>query len=153
MIKDRAAVRAQEEYEKAISAFNADDLGAAAFYLGAMAHYIGDVSQYGHSVPFEHHHGDYESWVGRRTKRFDGGTFEQYIQSDNLVNRSPYTAVKFISKRTAGGRGDILWANKMDELYHEKADNQEYLDSIGESLNYGVNVLADVLHTFYLNTH
>jgi len=42
-------------------------------------------------------------------------------------------------------------STQIDELYPEKKDTQDYLDSIGTSLNYGVNVLADVLHTFYLN--
>ena len=53
MTKDRAAVRAREEYQKAVVAYQAGDAKAAAFYLGAMAHYIGDVSQYGHAVPWE----------------------------------------------------------------------------------------------------
>lgn len=149
--KDRIAKRAQEEYEKAIQAYQDGNHSAAAFYLGAMAHYIGDVSQYGHSVSFEGHHSDYESWVGRRTKAFNGGHFEAYIKLDSLVRRTPYTAVKRISKVTAGGRGRIIWAQQMDVLYPEKKDNHAYLDSIGHSLNKGVNELADVLHSFYLN--
>ena len=36
---------------------------------------------------------------------------------------------------------DSLWASKP----------QTYLDSIGHSLNLGVNELADVLHAFFLN--
>jgi hypothetical protein len=51
MVKDRAAQRAQEGYNKAAIAFRQGNPRAAAFYLGAMAHYIGDVSQYGHSIP------------------------------------------------------------------------------------------------------
>jgi len=151
MIKDRAAKRALEEYLKAVDAFRNHDTAAAAYYLGAMAHNVGAVSQYGHSVPFEHHHSDYEGWVGRRTDSFEAGTFESYIVPDGFVRRSSYTAVKLISKKTAGGSGQILWATRMDQLYPEKNDSQSYKDSIGASLNYGVNVLADVLHTFYLN--
>jgi hypothetical protein len=60
MVKDRAAQRAQEEYNKAAIAYRQGNSRAAAFHLGAMAHYIGDVSQYGHSVPNETHHSDYE---------------------------------------------------------------------------------------------
>jgi hypothetical protein len=116
-----------------------------------MAHYVGDVSQYGHAVPFERHHSDYEGWVGRRTKLFDDGTFENYVAPDRFVRRSSYTAVKYISKKTAGGSGQILWATRMDALYPEKNNNQTYQDSVGASLNYGVNALADILHTFYLN--
>ena len=74
---------------------------------------------------------------------------------DSLVRRTPYTAVKWTSKATAGGRGDILFATMMEELYHEKNDNTDrgraFQTSVGLSLNYGVNQLADVLHTFFLN--
>lgn len=150
--KDRAAVRAQEEYDKAVSAYNADELDNAAFYLGAMAHYIGDVSQYGHSVPFENIHSPYESWVGRRTKSRTDSLFNLYISVDNLVRRRPYTAVKRISKITAGGKGDIYRAFKMDSEYANKSNtNVGYMRSIGKSINLGANELADVLHTFYLN--
>jgi hypothetical protein len=149
MVKDRAAQRAQEEYNKAVIAFRQGNPRAAAFYLGAMAHYIGDVSQYGHSVPSEAHHSDYEGWVAQRTASFNGGTFESYITLDSLVRRSAYTAVKRISLATARGKGDILPAAEMDSRWPTKG--QAYLDSIGHSLNLGVNELADVLHTFFLN--
>lgn len=116
-----------------------------------MAHYVGDVSAYPHSVTFEQHHSDYENWVKRKTDSFNEGHFEQYIALDSLVRRTPYTAVKRISKATAGGKGKILWATRMDALYPEKNNSQEYFDSVGHSLNLGVNELADVLHTFHLN--
>lgn len=56
MTKDRAAQRAQEEYNKAALVYRQGSPRAAAFYLGAMAHYIGDVSQYGHTIPNEQQH-------------------------------------------------------------------------------------------------
>jgi zinc dependent phospholipase C len=149
--KDRAALRAQEEYSKAVIAYERGNLDHAAFYLGAMAHYIGDVTQYGHSYPNEVHHSDYEGWVGRRTKEFSPNEFDSYISLDNLTRRRPYTAVKRISKLTAKGDGMVLSAVEMDSLYSQKNTHQGYKDSIGHSLNYGVNELADVLHTFYLN--
>jgi hypothetical protein len=110
-----------------------------------MAHYIGDVSQYGHSIPSEVHHSDYEGWVAQRTASFNGGTFESYVTLDSLVRRSAYTAVKRIPLATARGKGDILPAAQMDSLWSTK------LDSIGHSLNLNVNELDDVLHTFFLN--
>jgi len=42
-------------------------------------------------------------------------------------------------------------AEIMDGLYQGNPKPQNFIDSIGESLNYGVNELVDVLHTFYLN--
>ena len=38
----------------------------------------------------------------------------------------------------------------MDDL-NEGGRPQKFVDSVGESLNLGVNELADVLHTFFLN--
>lgn len=149
MLNDRAAVRAQEEYAKAVLAFQQEEPGHAAYYLGAMAHYIGDVSQYGHSWRDETHHGDYESWTSSRTASFSDGVFESFIQIDSLVRRTSYTAARRISQATFAGRGDILSAQEMDSLYSAKP--QEYLESIGASLNLAVNELADVLHTFVLN--
>ena len=118
-----------------------------------MAHYIGDVTAYVHSAPFgtKAHHSGYEGWVGRQTKEFDSDDFSSYINADSMIRRKPFTAVKRISKITAGGKGKILWATRMGALYPDKNDSQKYKDSVGGALNLGVNELADVLHRFYLN--
>ncbi len=151
MIRTRAAVRAQEEYSKAVVAYQEDNFSAAAFYLGAMAHYIGDVSQYGHTIPDEswNIHKKYENWAKSRTLTFEAPTFRNYITLDTLVRRTPYTAVKRTSKVIARGKGKIIPAEQLDALYPVKGQN--YVDSTGASLNLAVNELADVLHTFYLN--
>ncbi|MEE9268646.1 MAG: zinc dependent phospholipase C family protein [Candidatus Krumholzibacteria bacterium] len=64
MVEDRSAVRAAEEYSKAVIAFEQGNPAHAAFFLGAMAHYIGDVSQYGHVFPDEVFHQTYENFIG-----------------------------------------------------------------------------------------
>jgi nucleoid-associated protein YgaU len=147
--QDRAAFRAKEEYLKAQSAIRQGQLSDAAFYAGAMAHYIGDTSQYGHSVDFEHHHSDYEGLISRRTDSFEEGEFETDIIADGLTEIDAYDAVVIISKSTAEGNGDIKSAEWMDINYNNR--NEEYFDSVGASLNLGVNTLADVLHTLYIN--
>ena len=114
-----------------------------------MAHYIGDVSQFGHTYPDEDNHSNYEGWVGRRTTEFDS-MFSVYLRESSLVRRVPSTAVRRISLRTNRGFGTILVAEEMDRLYDEGRP-QEFVDSIGESLNLAVNELADVLHRFFLN--
>lgn len=149
-LQDRAAVRAQEEYNKAVIAYEQGNHADAAFYLGAMAHYIGDVSQYGHSGLAERHHSDYESWVGSRSEP-DDQILSPFLIQTSLVRRTPYTAVKRISKITSAGNAEILEFSVMDATYELKEDNDEYLASIGSSLNLAVNELTDVLHTFYLN--
>ena len=148
--KDRAADRAQEEYEKAVTAYRNNNLSDAAFYLGAMAHYIGDVSQYGHSYPDETIHSLYEGWVGRRTKQLNGTVFDDYIVYNGSIRRRPYTAVKRISKATFGGRARILPATEMDAMYRDQKDTIEFKNSVGDSLNLAVNEMADVLYYFWV---
>ncbi len=63
--------------------------------------------------------------------------------------RTSNTAVKRMSLVVSRSDGAILSAEAMDAGYSNK--NQAYLDSVGESLNTGVNELADVLHRFWLN--
>jgi len=46
VVKDRAAQRAQEEFDRAKAALAAGNKPTAAFHAGAMAHYIGDLSQF-----------------------------------------------------------------------------------------------------------
>jgi hypothetical protein len=149
MLNDRPAVRAQEEYDKAVVAFQQGKPGHAAFFLGAMAHYIGDVSQYGHNYPDETVHSAYEVWGARLTSSFNGGTFEPAISLDSLVRRTPYTAVRRISRISFAGDGAILPATQMDGLFDTKPP--QFIASTGASLNVGVNELADVLHSFFLN--
>lgn len=149
-LQDRAAVRAQEEYHKAVVAYEQGNHAHAAFYLGAMAHYIGDVSQYGHSGPGEVNHSNYEGWVGRRSE-IEDEHFSPFLIQSSLVRRTPYTAVKRISKITSAGNGNVFSFSIMDATYELKDDNNEYFISIGHSLNLAVNELTDVLHTFFVN--
>ncbi len=149
-LQDRAARRAQEEYGKAVLAFQQGNESDAAFFLGAMAHYIGDVSQYGHSGPFEDHHPDYEKWASHQSELNDT-VFTPFLDESSLVRRTPYTAVKRISKATSGGKDDILSFAVMDANYANRNSDPDYLASTGNALNMAANELADVLHTFFLN--
>ncbi len=151
MIQDRAAIRAQEEYNKAVIAYEQGRFSDAAFYLGAMAHYVGDVSAYPHAIALEQYHSPYESWVRTRTDSYSEGVFESYLVLDRLSRRTPYAAVKTISKATSQGNKRIMSGVMMDQTYPDKKDHPGFLDSVGHSLNLGVNELADVLHTFYFN--
>ncbi len=132
--RDRCALRAREEYAKAVDAFEDGDEAAAAFFLGAMAHYVGDSSQFGHTYPDEVNHSNHESWTATRTDSFNEGHFEQYIQASSLVRRRPYTAVKRISLRVFRGEGAILPATTMDSKYRNDRD-QAFIDSTGNALN------------------
>ena len=154
MINDRAAVRAQQEFSKAVIAFEQGKHAHSVFYLGAMAHYIGDCAQYGHNYRAEKNHGNYEAWAAALTSSILASTFKHYIDPDTLVRRTAYTATRRVSHAVFVGRGDILPAPKMDLLFAPESPEfltPEFLNSVGESLNLAVNELADVLHTFFVN--
>ncbi len=63
---DAAAVRAAEEYAKAVDFYKAGNLEEAAKHLGIVAHYIADIAVFGHVMGAatiwgdEQHHSDYE---------------------------------------------------------------------------------------------
>ena len=149
-LRHRPAWRAREEYIKAANAFKKGNLSHAAYHLGAMAHYISDVSQFGHTISGEKNHHNYEVWVGEKIKFLSGSIFDNYIRYDGTTNRKPYTAVKRISRIIAKGEGKIRSAKFMDSKFLTEKETQAYMDSVGHSLNLGINELADVLHQFYL---
>jgi hypothetical protein len=149
--RDGAARRAREEYVKAANAFENGERGHAAFFLGAMAHYIGDVSQFGHTYPDEVIHSPYESWAAGQTKKSDDGVFEAFLVTKNRVQRTPFTAVKRISKAVFEGKGTILPATTMDTKCRNRERDDAFIASTGGALNLAVNDLADVLHRFFLN--
>jgi len=128
--KDRTAVLAQQAYDNAVTAYRADKLDDAAFFLGAMAHYIGDVS-------YANIHSD-TVWTDARSPALS--PFEQYVSPDRLVKRQPYSAVKRVSKNS-------------QEIYRTfgSAQDKAAPPAIGKSVNLGANELADVLHTFYVS--
>ena len=146
---NRAGLRAQQEYDNAVDAYADGDMAAAAYYLGAMAHYIGDVSQQGHAYPSEGQRSAYSRWLRLYTNGFKAGGLESYLEAGDLVRRRPYTAVTRIAQALSRGHGDILPAGQMNRLFADKT--QEWIDSLGASLNMAVNEIAGVLHRFYLN--
>ncbi len=85
-----------------------------------------------------------------RTASLNGGHFESAIQLDQLVTRTPYTAVRRVSRATGRGQGAILSARDMEDR-QDTREAPEFLASVAASLNFGANELADALHSFYRN--
>lgn len=149
--KDIAAVRSQEEYEKAVSAYRDGRPGHAAYYLGAAAHFIGDLSQYGHTIKGEVHHADFEEWVGSMTLSLNGsGVFEKFIKSAGLVSRTAYEAVALTGAFTHAGVPPVMSPATLDARYDPAAaPDPEIIISIGHTLNKAVNETANMMHGFY----
>jgi len=150
--EDDAALRAQEEYDKAKKALESQDFQAAAYYAGSMSHYIADVAVFGHVMgknsPWgnEKHHSDYEKYVQRRTDRYIDGAFEIYLIFDGELDATitAYQATYKVGYITTFGNGKTMPCMWMDKNNHWK--NQTFKDSCGDSLNRATNAITDVLY-------
>jgi hypothetical protein len=154
LVDDSSAKRAFEEFNKTLNFLKVGDYVNASKTAGAMAHYIADMAVFGHVMGTsttwgtENHHSDYESYVTDRTTSYQD-TFNSYLSFDgNLTILSAYNAtVTLAYDTTFGGSSNhnCVW---MDSEYDWS--NSAFSSRCGESLNLGVNAVADVLHTLYL---
>ena len=150
---DAAAVRAREEYMNAVNFFNAGNFDEAAKRLGMVTHYIADMAVFGHVMGAstawgaETHHSDYEDYTQVRTDSY-ADDFNGFLVFDgNLGALSAYDAALTLANDTtfdANGQCTCVW---MDQNYDW--NDATFKNRSGESLNLAVNLVADVLHTFY----
>lgn len=152
VIYDHPAVRADEEYKKAVAAFRNGQAGHAAYYLGAAMHYIGDMSQFGHTIKGETHHHDFEAWVATLTPTAKGSLFERFIfPNGTLEPRTAYDAVVRTGRFTWEGRAPVIPPKEMDSRYNGPAsvNDAAFINSIGLCLNKAANEAANMLFGFY----
>lgn len=154
LVEDDAAVRASEEYDSALYYLTIEDASNAAKHVGIMSHYIVDVAVFGHVMGVdtdwgvEQHHSDYENYVNARTSNYYDD-FNSYLSFDGaLTFLSAYNATKNLAYDTTFDEDGALTCVWMDENY--SWSNPTFRDRCGESLNLAVNILADVLHTLYI---
>jgi hypothetical protein len=152
---DAAALRAQEEFEKAQSLHLAGDVSGAVKRLGAMTHYISDVAVFPHVMGAstdwseEKHHSDYEKYVGQKTSSYEA-EFNVFLRFDGSLDLiSAYNATLMLAFDTTFDPDGDLSCVWMDNNYDW--DNPVFKNRCGESLNLAVNLIADVLHTFYVS--
>lgn len=150
---DSAATRAQEEYDQALNYARAGNWVNASKTLGAMVHYISDLAVFGHVMgaqtdwQAEVHHSDYEDYVDTRTDNYTD-TFNSYLVFDGaLTNISAYDATLRLAFNTTFGDNGLYKCTWMDQNYNWT--DPTFKGRAAESLNLGVNLVADVLHTFY----
>jgi hypothetical protein len=151
--EDDAAVRAQEEYVNAVNFYNAGNFEETAKRLGMVTHYIADMAVFGHVMGastawgVETHHSDYENYVQTRTNSYVDD-FDSFLVFDgNLATLSAYDAALTLANDTTfdeNGQYTCVW---MDQNYDW--NDATFKNRSGESLNLAVNLIADVLHTFY----
>ena len=156
-LQDNAsAVRAQEEYGEAVNFFKAGNLTKAVKKLGIVSHYISDLAVFGHvmgsktdwGAEDEYIHSDYEKRVNQCTNSYDD-IFNTYLVFDGVLsNITAYDVTLALAYDTTFDvDGDLtcVWMNQNYDW-----DNATFKNRCGESLNLTVNLVADVLHTFYV---
>ncbi|MEM2945116.1 MAG: zinc dependent phospholipase C family protein [Thermoproteota archaeon] len=151
---DASAKRAQEEFEKAVSLYLSGEVSGTVKRLGAMTHYVSDMAVFAHVMGSstdwgnEKHHSDYEDYVNRRTSSYNS-EFNVFLSFDGVLDTiSAYNATLRLAFDTTFDIDGGLTCVWMDRNYDW--NNPVFRNRCGESLNLAVNLVADVLHTFYL---
>jgi len=151
------ADRAQAMYQEAVDDVRSGDIGSAAKYAGAMTHYIDDLAVFGHVMGTytdwgaEHHHSDYESYVGNHTLGYDS-PYNQYLSFDGTLEQTTaYDVALHVAHDTTfddSGQGHTaVW---MDT--HYDWGNPAFVARMGASLNVAVNAVADALHSLWVES-
>lgn len=153
---DASAVRAQEEYDAAVAFYKSGDLVNASKRLGVMSHYIVDVAVFAHVMGADTDwgsenktvHSNYESYVNARTNSYTD-EFNSFLKFDGVLSEiSAYNATLMLAYDTTFDMDGDLNCTWMNQNYNW--NDSTFRNRCGESLNLAVNLLADVLHTFYM---
>jgi len=154
---DAAAVRASTVFGEVINHLRFGNSVKAAKYAGIMSHYIVDLAVFGHVMGSstdwgaEKHHDEYETYVNQGTSSYDA-EFNVFLSFDgNLTIISAYNATIYLAYDTTFDLDGDLTCVWMDQNYNWS--NPTFMDRCGESLNLAVNLLADVLHTLYVEAN
>jgi len=118
-----------------------------------VAHYIADMAVFGHVMGAstawgaESHHSDYEDYVQGRTNDY-ADEFNSYLVFDSSLSiSSAYDAALTLAYDTTFDTDGDLTCVWMDQNYNWS--DATFRNRSGESLNLAVNLIADVLHSFY----
>jgi hypothetical protein len=156
-LQDNAsAVRAQARYDVAVDYFKDGDLANSTKMLGAVSHYIADMAVFGYvmgagtdwGAEDDYIHSDYEKHVNQSTNSYDDDFNTYLVYDGSLSSISAYDAALSLAYNTTfGDNGDFtcVWMNNTYDW-----TNSAFVSRCGESLNLAVNLIADVLHTFYI---
>ncbi|MGQ9479667.1 MAG: zinc dependent phospholipase C family protein [Thermoproteota archaeon] len=152
---DASARRAQEEFSLALSYYRAGNITEVVKRLGAMTHYISDMAVFAHVMGSrtdwggEKHHGGYEEYVNSKTSAYS--EFSEFLSFDGSLEKiSAYEAALRLAYDTTFDVDGNLTCVWMDSNYDW--DNPLFQSRCEESLNLAVNLVADILHTFYVET-
>jgi len=157
--EDDAAVRAQEEYNKALNAIQNKKYDEAAWYAGCMTHYIADVAVWGHVMDNETVHSNYENSANTR---MDEPT-EDYFQPTFDGTYDTITAHQAcVDVGWESYRGDASWdynCNWMDANYHAFTGDHpddDFENRAEHMIELCINKITDLLYSlsyYYLSNY
>lgn len=153
---DASAVLAQTRYDAAVNFYKSGDLSNASKVLGAVTHYIADLAVFGHvmgsgtdwGAEDDAIHSDYETQVNKGTNSFYDDFNVYLIYDESLATTSAYDAALALAYNTTFGDNGNFTCVWMNQNYNWT--NPAFVNRCAESLNLAVNLIADVLHTFYM---
>ncbi len=154
---DVGASRARSEFDRTINLLNYGELELAARHAGVMSHYVADVTIFAHVMgqptdwgpEVDAYHSGYETYVNGRTSTYES-SFNQALAFDGaLTEMDAYDATLAIGYNSTFGDGALTesctWMNSNYDW-----EDPVFYESVNASINRGVNLLADILHTIYL---
>ncbi len=153
-----ASQRASEEYQKALACLKNGSYAVAAWYAGAMTHYIDDVACWAHVLNNESStaHSDFETQVDHVTGSYSANTFT--VTYDGALDTiSAFGAATSMGQNTYYDNGltyNAWWMNiNFQSTWSSvSAWSIQFKSRVAESLNLGVNAVADVLHTLIVES-
>jgi hypothetical protein len=150
---DASAVRAEAEYQLALSFLETGNDAEAAKHAGAMTHYIADMAVFGHVMGAstdwgtETHHSDYENHVTSITTSYSA-SYTKPLQFNGVLTTLPVgDAARQLALDTTLDNGGTHTASWMDTNYDWT--NTAFTDRSWESVNLATNKIADALSTLY----
>jgi hypothetical protein len=153
-LQDNAsAVRAQTEYNNAVTLYQSGYVANATKKLGVVTHYISDLASFGHVMGNKTdwgnatQHNNYEGYVDPRTDNY-ADNFISLTYDGVLDSISAYDAALELAFDTTFDAGETYTCVWMEHNYDW--DDPAFRNRCEESIDLAVNLLADVLHTFYL---
>lgn len=165
VIRDRAAMRAQQEFNKSQQALEDGNYKLAAFYAGAMAHYIGDLSQFMHLMGEGSRWGPEDRDYHKRFEEVIDKTMDaaerrstllsQYVQKKSVggdnAEEVTFTVAKFTdtgggTTRTAGWMYNT-WLTEIEEGDTRKIAewDRKFVEQTGHNVNTAINGIAKLL--------
>jgi hypothetical protein len=154
---DVGSRRAWSEFNRTINLLNYGERELAARHAGIMSHYMADVTIFAHvmgqstdwGAEEDAHHSGFETYINERTSTYESTLNQALVFDGALTDTDAYEATLAIGYNTTFGDGasteQCTWMNSNYDW-----DDHVFSGSANASINRGVNLLADVLHTISL---